>query len=255
MRSRDIKALAGGEIHVYCADLDQPESRIHQLQSLLARDEQQRADRFRFEPDKNRFIVCRGILRIILSNYLGIEAGSVEFEYGVHGKPALRINSATQTLRFSLSHSHSVAVYALTCNQQIGVDVERIRQIPGASRIVERYFTPRESAVYRSLALGEKEQAFFRAWTCKEAYLKAVGTGLGQSLSSVEVSMAPGEAPRLLMIEGSPATAGGWSLRLFKPKPHYLATLATEARSCQLRFWKVREGAALCVPYHDGLPG
>ncbi len=255
MRRRESKPLAEGEIHVYCAELDEPDSRIQELQSLLAPDEQQRAGRFRFEPDKKRFIAARGILRTILSEYLSISPASLEFEYGTHGKPALRAHSVTRPLRFSLSHSRGVAVYALTSNREIGVDVERIRSVPDADRIVQRYFTAAESAIYHSVAPLEKEEIFFNLWTCKEAYLKAIGVGLSGSLRSVEVSIAPGEVPKLLMSERDEAKAGCWSLRLFRPAPGHVAALAVEGSSEQLRFWKLCKTGEFVSFYNDASPG
>ncbi len=238
MGSDRLKALPGDEVHIYRAELDQPDSLIEELRSILSPDEQERADRFRFEQDKKRFIACRGILRTILSGYLGINPGCVEFEYGAHGKPMVKAQPDTEKLRFSLSHSHNLAVHAVASDREIGVDVEYIRRVSGADRIVDRYFTAPESAIYRSLAPDEKQEAFFNVWTCKEAYLKAIGVGLGRPLSSVEVSIAPGEVPRLLMIEEGQAIASGWSLRLFKPERGYVAALAVEGSCCQLRFWE-----------------
>ncbi len=236
MTSDGLKGLQGDEVHVLCAGLDLPDSVVRELRSVLAPGEQERADRFRFERDRKHFIACRGILRTILSGYLDMDARRVAFAYGAHGKPALQTQPSGRRLRFSVSHSHGLAVYAITSDREIGVDVEYIRHVSGADRIVERYFTARENGAYRSLAPGERLEAFFNGWTCKEAYLKAVGTGLGQSLGSVEVSLAPGEAPRLLTVEEGEEAAGRWSLRLFKPEPGYVAALAVEGSCYQLSF-------------------
>src|SRR5713226_9326224 len=82
-------ALPNDEVHVWRADLDRPRLQLRRLYGMLSADEQQRAGRFRFERDGNRFIARRGLLRIILGRYLGVEPGSLRFCYGPNGKPAL----------------------------------------------------------------------------------------------------------------------------------------------------------------------
>ena len=125
-------ALSSDHIHVWCASLDQPASCVQQFAQSLSADERVRAERFHFEQHRNRFIAGRGLLRMILSYYTGIEPSRLQFCYGSRDKPALVETSGGGTLRFNLSHSQGLALYAVTRNREIGVDLERIRPISEA---------------------------------------------------------------------------------------------------------------------------
>jgi len=125
-------ALSSNDVHVWRASLDQLALRFQRLAQTLSADEQLRAERFYFEQDRRRFVVSRGLLRTILGCYLGIEPSRLQFCYGSRDKPALVETSGGGTLRFNLSHSQGLALYAVTRNREIGVDLERIRPISEA---------------------------------------------------------------------------------------------------------------------------
>lgn len=234
-------ALSSDDVHVWCASLEQPASRVEQLRQILSAEELSRADRFYFEQHKKRFIVGRGLLRTILGRYLGIEPSRVQFSYGAHGKPALEAIPGESTLQFNLSHSQDIALYGVTCDRLIGVDIEYIRPMSDAEQIVERFFAATENAVFRALPTTQKQEAFFNCWTRKEAYLKACGDGLARSLNHIEVSFIPGEPARLLSIEGSPSSATSWCLRDLAPASGYVAAIAVEGHDWQMNCWQWSE--------------
>jgi len=132
-----------------------------------------------------------------------------------------------------LSHSHELALYAIAHIPLVGIDLEHIRPMDKVEQLVKRFFSPREYAVICSLPDDQKQEAFFRAWTCKEAYLKAIGDGL-PGLDGVEVSLTPGEPAALLSIQGNEEAASGWSVYQLIPAPGYMAALAIEGRSWNL---------------------
>lgn len=170
----------------------------------------------------------RGVLRSILGSYLGISPSSVRFHYEARGKPVLAESTHGKSLYFNMSHSQGLALYALTRRGKVGIDLERLRHIPEAGQIAGRLFSPRENAVLRVLPESGKQKAFFDCWSRKEAYLKATGVGLIEELSSIEVSLAPGESPRLLSIGGDWREAARWSLHELTPVPGYVGALAVE---------------------------
>lgn len=232
-------ALSNNDVHVWRVSLDQPASRLQQLAQTLSADERTRAERFYFEKDRNHFIVGRGLLRTILGRYLDIEPGRLQFCYGARGKPALAETPGGSMLNFNLSHSQGLALYAVTCNREIGVDLECIRPMLEAEQIVLRFFSARENAVFRALPQSQKHEAFFHCWTRKEAYLKAIGLGLAQPLNQIEVSLAPGEPAKLLSIEGAPQESSRWSLLDLKPASGYVAALAVEGSAWHLASWEM----------------
>ncbi len=168
--------LQPGEIHLWRIPLDDA-SRLESTRTVLSPDEITRAARFIFEPDRNRFIISHGALRMLLARYLSTEPSALEFRTGPNGKPAL-IQTFTD-LRFNLSHSADLALIAIARGREVGVDVERVQKDILFEQIAEHYFEPAEAWDLRIAPLHERAVRFFDLWTRKEACLKAEGTGLG----------------------------------------------------------------------------
>jgi 4'-phosphopantetheinyl transferase len=203
---------------------------IRALRKLLSDTERRRADRFAFDRDRNRFIVARARLREMLATRLSVRPESVELTYGVHGKPALARRFADSDLRFNVSHSDDVAVYAFSIGREIGIDIEVVRPIPDADDIAARFFSRRENEAYFALDPGDKPQGFFCCWTRKEAFIKAIGDGLYHPLDSFDVSLAPGEPAKILRVKDLPGSECGWNLNSFFPLPGLVAAVVTENR-------------------------
>jgi 4'-phosphopantetheinyl transferase len=231
--SRTIN-LARNEVHIWQADLDVPPFELSLLQRVLSPDEMERAQRFLFERHRRRFIVARGLLRIVLSHYLSCDPNELQFCYGPNGKPALA-QGAPEDIRFNLSHCQNVALYAIARGHDVGIDIENIRPELAEEQIAEQFFSPIETASIRALARELQPHAFFACWTRKEAYVKARGAGLSMSLNHFDVSVNPQEPPRLLRcIE--PDEVSRWSLFHLAPGAGYVAALAIETQDCQLKF-------------------
>lgn len=237
-------ALSSNDVHVWCAFLDEPTWRLQRLVQTLSANERVKAEHFHFERDRRRFIVSQGLLRMILSRYLSIKPNQLQFCYGHRGKPALTQTFGGDTLHFNMSHSHELALYAITRDREIGVDVERIRPIPDIEQIAERFFSAKENAVFCALPPSQKLEAFFNCWTRKEAYLKATGDGLARPLDQFAVSLAPGKAARLLHVEGDVQETTRWSLQRLTPAPGYVVALAVEGHGWRLACWWCSEKEA-----------
>jgi 4'-phosphopantetheinyl transferase len=221
-------ALSDWEIHFWRASLNLPPRRVRQLARRLSPDEEARAAAFCFDRDRQQFIVCRGLLRAIISRYLGVAGELIRFDYGAFGKPALANGSGEGSLRFNLSHSRGLALYAITRNREIGVDLEYIRPIANAEQIAARCFSAREQQTLRSLQPDQQPAAFFQYWTRTEAYVKATGAGLSLLLDSFDVSLAalPGGAPRI--VSADTAAPSGWLFQTLTPHPGYVGGLAAQ---------------------------
>lgn len=229
--------LLNHDVHVWRASLEQPAEQVQKLAQTLSEDERIRAERFYFERDKKRFIVGRGLLRIILARYTNLAPHQLQFSYGKRGKPALVTTGAYSSLQFNLSHSEDLALYAIAHHRLLGIDLEYIRPISNVEQLAKRFFCPRESEVIRSLPPKQQQQAFFHGWTCKEAYLKATGEGLTE-LQQVEVSLAIGEPARLLSILGDSQATANWSLQALNVAPGYMGALAVEGYDWRLSCWQ-----------------
>lgn len=170
-------SLARDEVHVWRATLDQGPTLLHSLREVLAAGELDRATRFYRQQDRERFIASRGLLREILSKYLGIEPRELHFEYSPFGKPML-VRPCHRDIGFSLSRSSGLSLYAITASREVGVDVENVRMDFPFEPAATRFFSAAENAMLAALPENVRQQAFFDFWTRKEAYAKASGAGL-----------------------------------------------------------------------------
>lgn len=173
------------EIHVWSVDLNVERTRVDEFSQFLTTQERQRAAKFINPTHGDRWIVARGYLRQILSQYLNLTPAQIVFTYTQQGKPELEGNP----IQFNLSHSGDRAVYGIS-HSPIGIDLEYIHPLPAAD-LVERFFSPAEQAIFHNLPIDIQQAAFFHAWVQKEAYLKACGTGLSTPLDQIEVSIDP----------------------------------------------------------------
>lgn len=199
---------------------------IPSLIELLDDAESDRANRFIFERDRFRFIVGRARLRQELSTRLDVRPEAIEFVYGPFGKPALSRRFEGSNLRFNVSHSEDIAVYAFSCDCEIGVDVEAVRIIHEADDIAAQFFSDYEKEAYLALDPCDKPLGFFNCWTRKEAFIKAIGNGLYHPLDSFDVSLAPREPAKILGIQGTPRDDCGWYMSSFLPAPGFVAAVA-----------------------------
>jgi 4'-phosphopantetheinyl transferase len=181
------------QVHVWRSAVDLTRARLAWLGSILDSGEQARAERFRLERDRCRYMFGRGMLRVLLARYLDCDPRSLRFEYGPFGKPALDAAEGRHALRFNVSHSDGLMLYAVTCDREVGVDVERVRT---DWRI-------------------DRPNQFFAAWTRYEASAKARGAGLDDAISIVDAGqcsvqpLAPGPS-----YVGAVALAGSnWQLQ------------------------------------------
>ena len=174
---------------------------------------------------------------MLLGGYLGQDPPHLRFTYGLHGKPALATDTGRAALRFNVSHSHGLALYAITGGREVGVDVERIRPEIAQEKIAERFFFSREVTVLRALPPLLQAPAFFACWTRKEAYMKAKGDGLALPLDQFEVSLAPGEPAALLRTAWDPQEAACWALQDLAPAPGYRAAVAVAGHDWHLTCW------------------
>lgn len=192
--------------------------------TVLAGDELARAASFVYDVHRNRYVAGRLALRELLGRYLDLPPSAVQFRYSKYGKPEL----PGSTLRFNVAHSEDLAVIGLTAQDRLGVDVERFRELQDIAGVARSVFSERELDVFQALPGALKIEGFFNCWTRKEAFVKAVGEGLSHPLDGFDVTLRPGEAVRLLEVEGSTARAAEWSLFDLRPIDGWVGAVAVE---------------------------
>ena len=200
--------------------------------SVLDEEEKYRANRFRFDRDRTRFILARGSLRHLLARYTGSDPALVRFKQNRYGKPFLQ--HPHSPVQFSVTHSENCIVHAIACGTQVGVDVELVRDSAGLASVAS-YFAAGEQAWLHAADPREYDVRFFTLWVCKEAYIKALGRGLSKSLDSFEISLGTrkgrkegmeGIEPRILSDSENHVASAAWRLMLFKPSEDMLGCLA-----------------------------
>jgi 4'-phosphopantetheinyl transferase len=215
------------EVQVWSVRLDGSATSLARYHSYLSSDEQSRIDQFKFEHLKRSHTFSRGVLRLLLAFYLDLLPASIEFAYGRKGKPGLR---RTTPMRFNLSHSGDIAVYAFTLDCDLGVDVEKLRALADLESISARFFCAAEASELLSLTVDNRLHAFFRCWTRKEAYIKAVGDGLSMPLDRFQVTLLPEDSARFVHIGHDEKAAQNWALHHLDFAPEYVGALAYQDR-------------------------
>jgi 4'-phosphopantetheinyl transferase len=228
------RRLCGSDVHVWVINLEASPSCVRELSSTLSSDEKDRAANFNFEHLTTRFCVGRGLLRAFLGAYLATAPRDIEFLYGRCGKPFV---AGVDAFQFNVAHSENMAVYAFAWGCELGVDIERVRDLQDIAGIARHFFCPEEVADLNCVSARERRDSFFACWTRKEAYIKATGEGLSASLDSFRVALQPRETPCFVHINGSTSDAGLWSLHSFRPNEEHIGALAFQDRR-NLRFFE-----------------
>ncbi len=232
--------LGDPDVHLWRAELAQSMTSAKSFLHLLSPDEIERAERFHFQKDRDRFIIARAILRSILGRYLKTDPCRLEFSYGAQGKPALSSDFSASHVRFNMSHSRDLALYAVARSREVGVDLEYLRSDIDVEKIAEQYFSDAEVAALRASAPNRRTEAFFNCWTRKEAYIKGRGEGISLPLNRFSVSLTPGEPASLLSAQKELRDAH-WSLHELMPGPGYTGAVAIEGEYFRLRCWQWSE--------------
>jgi 4'-phosphopantetheinyl transferase len=208
--------LEPDDVHVWSAVLDQPPTRLLALDSVLAPEERLKISRLHRARDRERALAARGFLREILASYLQLVPAAIRFHYGTNGKPSLADGQGS--LQFNLSHAGALFLCALSSSCEVGVDVEQTGNIPAGDTeaIAQRFFTEEEKADYREASDDQKQVAFYKLWTRKEAIAKCLGHGIAQERSV--------EGFKGAIIDLTPAAG-------------YIGSLAVQSGACRLQTW------------------
>lgn len=235
--------LPAGHIHVWRAIVDLPIARLQVYKETLSSDEQERAQRFKASQHRGRFTAARGILRHILARYLGKSPRDIQFESGPFGKPLLQ-GTKMQPLHFNVSHSRQLAVYAISRDLEVGIDLEEDRDSLDYVGLAERICSLEEFKVFENLPAAEQRAAFFRCWTRKEAFVKALGHGFSFPLQNVTVSFTPDDPPRILNLQLDVSRAGSstevWSLFNLPQEEGFWGALAVAGKPSLIQGWNYR---------------
>lgn len=215
------------------------EEQVRTYAKHLSKAERARAQKFRSRTGYREYIVTRGLLRQVLSETAGLDLAGVDFRYGEHGKPCLGTLVSGETVAFNVSHSHGLALVALTLGGRLGVDLEKIRPEVEWRELAGRYFSEAENRALEARHGEDGRKAFFACWTRKEAFVKALGAGVSYGLKQFDVSVGLEEDYAALTLRSQDEDAAGWLVKNLPVPDSHVAALAVDRPACRFRLWHV----------------
>jgi 4'-phosphopantetheinyl transferase len=230
-------SLPLNEVHIWRVNLETPPAVVQRCETVLSPSERTRAQRYVFKRDRRRWTIARATLRHLLSHYLNTEPATLEFDLNEFGKPSLATPHREMGIEFNLSHSAEMALYAFTRDRLVGIDVEYMRADLDFDGMARHSFSLQEQQLLHNLVGEEKRRTFFRGWTCKEAYAKALGKGFSQAFDQFTVSLLPSEPFALLQQNEDERELTRWSFVELDAGPEYAAALVVEGHECQSKCW------------------
>ena len=232
--------LVENEVHVWLANLDHEIFALPKFLRELSLSERERAQRLRFDHDRRRFVVAKGILRQILGRYLGVAPHDILFSTGASGKPELsrRMPIRHGTMHFNQAHSGYFGIFAFCRGRHVGVDVEEIRPFPDLDQLAEVLFSPGELDRFRRLSQEERNHEFFSGWTIKEAFVKALGQGLTLPLNHFEVAGVGGYLGRIVQNHQHPPRLLDWYVQEIPMSSPFAAAVCAKGEGWKLRCCK-----------------
>ena len=213
-------------IHLWIADRSTWSSSITSLMKLLTKHEIQRHSRLKIDEKKDQFLKSRGLLRLVLSSYLGLSPGLIQFETNPAGKPYLMDSD----LSFNLSHSGDLFIYGFCLKAQIGVDIQEIYSISSMESVIKKTISPKEQSYFEGLSTGKSLQAFFNIWTAKESYLKAQGEGFQANPAAISVIPELSGSNFTLEDQSNNEKGSEWTIQSIRVQPGYKAAFAVNKK-------------------------
>lgn len=229
-----LELLDRHAVHLWWINIEDQAPSEASLAATLSSDERARAARLRNADLRRQFTVTRGVVRTILSRYTDVAPSDLWFHYGAAGKPKLGGNAGRE-ISFNVSHSAGLAVCAVARRRMVGVDLEHVRPVLDVGSLAAAALTDSEGSELWRVPAPEREEAFLRFWTLKEAYLKATGRGLTQSFKTFEVSAAL----QTQLVKENKDDVLTWTVHSPECPRGYVAALALEGPVFQLtsRWW------------------
>ncbi len=227
-------------IDIWLINLAEEENDIFNHQRYLSVEEKTRASRYLSGKKSREFMITRSSLRNIIGYVLNEDPRQLGFAYTSSGMPLLDLNWSHTDITFNVSHSHDLAIIAVSIKNIIGIDVEMVRKDIEYEKLSKRFFSELEHQQIMGFDETSRLEAFFSTWTRKEALVKATGTGIAYGLNKFDVSVDPDQPAELLDNRWEDGCQPRWSLLNIETWPDYKACLAVAGKEMPtIRYWKL----------------
>jgi 4'-phosphopantetheinyl transferase len=224
-------SLPNNQIHLWLAYLDKvgDEKLDATYRALLSDDERRQESRFHFRSDRQRYLITRALVRIVLSKYVPIPPTQWRFKTNAYGRPHVAtVLKEVDPPSFSISHAHRIVVVGVAARYALGVDVEHLRSQHISVHIAEDHFAPAEIQALAVLPPDQTTYRFLEYWTLKESYIKACGLGLSIPLDKFLFSFPSDRVVEIEIDRELNDKSARWQLWQFQPTPEYLVAICAE---------------------------
>lgn len=228
-------SLHPNQVHIWSVHIRDHTNKLSIYWELLNEKEKTKATQFKFGKDCNCFVIARGVLRKLLGSYLHLKPEEVEFQSGNYGKPYINHSSKIQ---FNISHSKNVVLMGFILKDTIGVDVEYTQRKIDVKQIAKQFFSVEEYESLLTLDNSCQLQGFYNCWTRKEAFIKALGSGLSFPLDQFVVSLDCTEEAVLKDTKWDNKEKEKWVLQPIKPRENYIGAYAVKGKVSNVKSWK-----------------
>lgn len=226
--------ISSNAIDIWRVPLNPTARQTGQFLDCLSKQEKQRAEQFSFPDKRIQFVTTRARLRQCLALATGIPVTEIQIETGASGKPLL---SGATDIQFNVSHTHGLALIAVTRGQSLGIDVERLRDSTDHVRLAENYFSAAERTAIISLPKASLVAPFFACWTRKEAVVKAIGTGIAHGLDSFDVSTDPEISQCQTRLHSEDGSVHTWCIDTVPCGEGFAGAVAYQKGPAKIRYW------------------
>jgi len=220
------------EAHVWFCYTDEvaDAKKLDYYQSLLSADEKAQHQRFHFQKDQHSYLVSHALVRIVLSKYADLQPSQWQFKKNAYGRPEIKQSTTDIPLKFNLTHTNDYCACVVTSGMECGIDVEVISRKTNLMNIAQRMFASSEISSLKKLHDSEFRKAFFKFWTLRESYVKALGTGLAGSAK--DFSFCVNSDDITISFDNTVNDSGNekaqWQFALFEPTDSHIAAIAVK---------------------------
>lgn len=219
------------EVHVWYYFLDLSDQGVDFFYNLLSEEEKKEINKIKVPVVRNRRVISKAIVKNIISMYLGLNIHKIKFSYNQFGKPVLSEDINFPGLNFNISHSGSLGMIALVKNNQIGIDLEQIIELADLDDIISLCFSKHEQHLFNSLSGLEKTKLFYKIWTGKEAFIKAIGKGFSFPLQNITFTLNNNKEIRISEISGLKENLHNWYVYNSNPRQDYTSAIVVNLNS------------------------
>jgi 4'-phosphopantetheinyl transferase len=198
---------------------------LDRFRSLLSSEELNQYRRFKFREDSHRYLVSHGLVREVLSRYVGIAPADWRFARTEHGRPEI-VNRAIPAIRFNLTHTAGLAGCIITLADECGIDAEKITERHNPAGVAERMFSEAEYKALQRLKGREYLEYFFKRWTLREAYVKARGIGLSFPTRKLSFEIRDKAAINVIFQPDILDTGSHWQFQLLNLTDEHITAVA-----------------------------